>query len=149
MQDEKSLKERSFKPEYGQAARQATRGKTSCCGSGSILEDGKLDPITQNLYATEETDGLPRKPLWLPLDLKPDGISHDSIGETVLDLGSGGGIDVFLSARRVGPTGKVYGLDMTDMLAWHRKTSARLVSPMWSFSRARSKTSRCRTIRWI
>lgn len=122
MQDEKSLKE-IIQAEYGQAARQATRGKASCCGSGSILEDGKLDPITQNLYATEETDGLPPEALVASFGCgNPTALATIQSGETVLDLGSGGGIDVFLSARRVGLTGKVYGLDMTDdMLALARE----------------------------
>ena len=121
MQDEKSLKE-IIQAEYGQAARQATRGKTSCCGSGSILRTASWIRLPKICMRQRRPTASPRSPcgfLWMR---KPDGISHDSIGETVLDLGSGGGIDVFLSARRVGPTGKVYGLDMTDdMLALARE----------------------------
>lgn len=122
MKDGKALKQ-IIQAEYGQAARQAKQGKASCCGSGSILEDGKLDPITQNLYAVEETAGLPSEALMASFGCgNPTALATIQPGETVLDLGSGGGIDVFLSARRVGPTGKVYGLDMTDdMLALARE----------------------------
>jgi arsenite methyltransferase len=105
--------------EYGQAARQARNGKPSCCGTGSLLEGDDLDPITGNLYQPDETSGLPAEALRASFGCgNPTALATIQPGETVLDLGSGGGIDVFLSARRVGPTGKVYGLDMTDeMLA--------------------------------
>ncbi len=122
MKDEKVLKQ-IIQAEYGQAARQAKQGKASCCGSGSLLEDSKLDPITQNLYAAEETASLPAEAVLASFGCgNPTALATIQPGETVLDLGSGGGIDVFLSARRVGPTGKVYGLDMTDdMLALARE----------------------------
>lgn len=104
-----------IRTEYGQAARQATSGKASCCGSGSLLEQDKLDPITTNLYKAEETVGLPAEAVRASFGCgNPTALVTIQLGETVLDLGSGGGIDVLLSARRVGPSGKVYGLDMTD-----------------------------------
>jgi arsenite methyltransferase len=109
--------------EYGQAARQAQNGKPSCCGTGSLLEGNTLDPITANLYQPGETAGLPAEAVRASFGCgNPTALATIQPGETVLDLGSGGGIDVFLSARRVGPTGKVYGLDMTDeMLALARE----------------------------
>jgi SAM-dependent methyltransferase len=109
--------------EYGQAARQVKHGKPSCCGTGSLLEGDALDPITGNLYGTAETTGLPAEAVRASFGCgNPTALATIQPGETVLDLGSGGGIDVFLSARRVGPTGKVYGLDMTDeMLALARE----------------------------
>jgi arsenite methyltransferase len=109
--------------EYGHAARQAKNGKPSCCGTGSLLEGDALDPITGNLYGTDETSGLPAEAVRASFGCgNPTALATIHPGETVLDLGSGGGIDVFLSARRVGPTGKVYGLDMTDeMLALARE----------------------------
>lgn len=109
--------------EYGQAARQANHGKASCCGSGSLLQGDALDPITANLYQAEETAGLPAEAVRASFGCgNPTALATIQPGETVLDLGSGGGIDVLLSARRVGPTGKVYGLDMTDeMLALARE----------------------------
>ncbi|HJT19125.1 MAG TPA: methyltransferase domain-containing protein, partial [Nitrospira sp.] len=111
------------KTEYGQAARQATQGKASCCGSGNLLEGDALDPITANLYDTDQTTGLPVEAIRASFGCgNPTLLAAIQPGETVLDLGSGGGIDVLLSARRVGPTGKVYGLDMTDeMLALARE----------------------------
>jgi arsenite methyltransferase len=109
--------------EYGQAARQAKSGKPSCCGTGSLLEGDALDPITGNLYGADETHGLPAEAIRASFGCgNPTALATIQPGETVLDLGSGGGIDVFLSARRVGSTGKVYGLDMTDeMLALARE----------------------------
>ena len=113
----------SVKEKYGQAALRASEGKTdaSCCGSsaccGSTTET--WDPITSNLYDEAETAGIPAEALLASLGCgNPTALAELAEGETVLDLGSGGGIDVLLSARRVGPTGKAYGLDMTDeMLA--------------------------------
>jgi SAM-dependent methyltransferase len=113
----------SVKEKYGQAALRASEGKTdaSCCGSsaccGSTTET--WDPITANLYDEAETAGIPAEALLASLGCgNPTALAELKEGETVLDLGSGGGIDVLLSARRVGPTGKAYGLDMTDeMLA--------------------------------
>jgi SAM-dependent methyltransferase len=90
-------------------------GSSGCCGGTS----GVWDPITSDLYAAGETAGLPAEALLASLGCgNPTALAELHEGETVLDLGSGGGIDVLLSARRVGPTGKAYGLDMTDeMLA--------------------------------
>jgi arsenite methyltransferase len=109
--------------EYGEAARQAKSGKPSCCGTGSLLQGDALDPITGNLYQPDETAGLPTDAVRASFGCgNPTALATIQPGETVLDLGSGGGIDVLLSARRVGPTGKVYGLDMTDeMLALARE----------------------------
>lgn len=114
MKHTQQLKE-FVKAEYAQAALQAKRGGSSCCGSGSMPEPGKLDPITSNLYEEQHTGGLPAEAVRASLGCgNPTALAQLNPGETVLDLGSGGGIDVLLSARRVGPTGKVYGLDMTD-----------------------------------
>jgi SAM-dependent methyltransferase len=122
MKNDAEIKDR-VRDEYGQAARQAKSGKPSCCGTGSLLEGDALDPITGNLYGSDETSGLPAEALRASFGCgNPTALAIIQPGETVLDLGSGGGIDVFLSARRVGPTGKVYGLDMTDeMLALARE----------------------------
>jgi arsenite methyltransferase len=106
---------------YGEAAKQASSGgRASCCGG---LPSDRADPITSNLYGISETSGLPAKAVAASLGCgNPTALAELAPGETVLDLGSGGGIDVFLSARRVGPSGKVYGLDMTDeMLALARE----------------------------
>lgn len=114
MNNDAEIKEH-VRAEYGQAARQAKSGKPSCCGTGSLLEGDALDPITGNLYGSDETTGLPAEAVRASFGCgNPTALATIQAGETVLDLGSGGGIDVFLSARRVGPTGKVYGLDMTD-----------------------------------
>ncbi|MEO8880132.1 MAG: arsenite methyltransferase [Gemmatimonadaceae bacterium] len=87
----------------------------SCCGGAAF--DGAVDPITSNLYINGESDQLPEAALLASLGCgNPTFLAELEQGETVLDLGSGGGIDVLLSARRVGPTGKVYGLDMTDSM---------------------------------
>jgi len=100
---------------YGAAARNAAHGKTSCCGAGNLLESDYLDPITSNLYRPDEIAGLPDEAVRVSFGCgNPTALATIQPGETVLDLGSGGGIDVLRSARRVGPTGKVYGLDMTD-----------------------------------
>jgi SAM-dependent methyltransferase len=108
---------------YGRVAASVASGETnaSCCGSsgccGSTSE--AWDPITSNLYDEGEKAGIPAQALLASLGCgNPTALAQLNEGETVLDLGAGGGIDVLLSAKRVGPTGKVYGLDMTDeMLA--------------------------------
>jgi SAM-dependent methyltransferase len=107
---------------YGQAALRVNAGGSSCCGAGAAL-DGCCDPITSNLYDASQTGELPQEALLASLGCgNPTALLHLNPGETVLDLGSGGGIDVLLSARRVGPAGKAYGLDMTDeMLALARE----------------------------
>jgi SAM-dependent methyltransferase len=103
---------------YGQAATQVQAGQSSCCGSASTLAKC-CDPITSNLYDAGQAGEVPDAALLASLGCgNPTALAELKAGETVLDLGSGGGIDVILSARRVGPTGKAYGLDMTDeMLA--------------------------------
>jgi arsenite methyltransferase len=106
------------KEKYGQAALRVTSGGSACCGSTS-----SCDPVTSNLYAEGQTAELPQEAVAASLGCgNPTALAELKPGETVLDLGSGGGIDVLLSARRVGPTGKAYGLDMTDeMLALARE----------------------------
>jgi SAM-dependent methyltransferase len=101
------------KGQYRQAALEAKRnGNTSCCGRDSTVQ---RDPITSNLYSAEDRADLPVLALSASLGCgNPTALAQLKPGEIVLDLGSGGGIDVLLSAKRVGPTGKVYGLDMTD-----------------------------------
>jgi ubiquinone/menaquinone biosynthesis C-methylase UbiE len=108
------------KEKYGRAALRVTSGGTSCCGAAS---DRTCDPITSNLYEEGETAELPEQAVAASLGCgNPTALAQLEPGETVLDLGSGGGIDVLLSAKRVGPTGKAYGLDMTDeMLALARE----------------------------
>jgi arsenite methyltransferase len=110
------------KEKYGQAALRVHSGGSSCCGAGAAL-DGSCDPITSNLYDAIQTGSLPEEAVLASLGCgNPTALAQLNAGETVLDLGSGGGIDVLLSARRVGPTGKAYGLDMTDeMLALARE----------------------------
>src|SRR5215472_14535819 len=102
------------KDKYGEAARRVAAGQASSCrGASPCGTDG--DPITKDLYSSTEVSGLPEKAVQASLGCgNPTALAQLNSGETVLDLGSGGGIDVLLSARRVGPTGKAYGLDMTD-----------------------------------
>jgi arsenite methyltransferase len=120
------------KERYGAAARIAAAGGRAACGpvapansrgccSGSSVD--AVDPITKDLYDASQRSGLPQEAVLASLGCgNPTALAQLSPGETVLDLGSGGGIDVLLSARRVGPTGKAYGLDMTDdMLALARE----------------------------
>jgi arsenite methyltransferase len=105
---------------YGEAAARARSGGASC-GCGSSAGCGP-DPMTSNLYGDAEAAAIPPEALLASLGCgNPTALAELTAGETVLDLGSGGGIDVLLSARRVGPTGKAFGLDMTDeMLALAR-----------------------------
>jgi len=113
---------------YGEAARRVIDGAgapgcgpvSSCCGGAAF--NGSVDPITSNLYVSDETAELPSAAVLASLGCgNPTALAQLAPGEIVLDLGSGGGIDVILSARRVGPTGRAYGLDMTDdMLALAR-----------------------------
>src|SRR6202050_874879 len=104
------------KEKYGQAALRVNAGGSSCCGAGAAL-DGCCDPITSNLYDAAQTGELPPEAVLASLGCgNPTALALLNPGEIVLDLGSGGGIDVLLSARRVGPTGKAYGLDMPDEL---------------------------------
>ena len=107
----------AVREKYGEIARSV--GKRGCCGPSC----GCGDPITSNLYSDAETGGLPEEAVAVSLGCgNPTALIDLQPGQTVLDLGSGGGIDVLLSAKRVGPSGKVYGLDMTDeMLALARE----------------------------
>jgi SAM-dependent methyltransferase len=106
---------------YGQAALRVHSGGSSCCGASAAL-DNCCDPITTDLYDASQILQIPENALKASLGCgNPTALAQLNAGETVLDLGSGGGIDVLLSAKRVGPTGKAYGLDMTDeMLALAR-----------------------------
>ena len=115
------LKE-TVREKYGEAALRVKTGGSSCCGA-SPSSLGCVDPITSNLYDLSDTSQLPEEAVLASLGCgNPTALAELRAGETVLDLGSGGGIDVLLSARRVGPTGKAYGLDMTDeMLALARE----------------------------
>jgi SAM-dependent methyltransferase len=122
----------TVKARYGEAARRVLQGHAASCGSvscgcGSAPATGAKDPITSDLYATAETAYLPPDAVLASLGCgNPTALAELREGDVVLDLGSGGGIDVLLSARRVGPTGKAYGLDMTDeMLALARSNAAR------------------------
>jgi SAM-dependent methyltransferase len=107
----------AVKEKYGQAALRVKSGGNSCCGA--TAGSGCGDPITSNLYDALQAGQIPEEALLASLGCgNPTALAQLNPGEIVLDLGSGGGIDVLLSARRVGPTGKAYGLDMTDeMLA--------------------------------
>jgi ubiquinone/menaquinone biosynthesis C-methylase UbiE len=105
------------KEKYGQAALRVKSGGSSCCGAAT--SSGCSDPITSNLYDNSQAQQIPEEAMLASLGCgNPTALAKLSPGDVVLDLGSGGGVDVLLSARRVGPTGKAYGLDMTDeMLA--------------------------------
>ena len=122
----KSNIQEAVKEKYGQAAVRAAAGGRSCCGTGPVLENG-CDPITSDLYDSTQAGQVPEEALHASLGCgNPTALAQLSPGEVVLDLGSGGGIDVLLSARRVGPTGKAYGLDMTDeMLALARENQSK------------------------
>src|SRR5437762_3035490 len=107
------------KERYGQAALRVKAGGSNCCGSGPVTAENCCDPITANLYDAVQAGQIPEEALLASLGCgNPTALAKLNPGEVVLDLGSGGGIDVLLSARRVGASGKAYGLDMTDeMLA--------------------------------
>ena len=103
------------KEKYGEAALRVFSGGSSCCGSVPAAGVGCADPITSNLYDAMQSSQIPEKALLASLGCgNPTALAKLNPGEVVLDLGSGGGIDVLLSAKRVGPSGKAYGLDMTD-----------------------------------
>ena len=106
------------KEKYRQAALRVKTGGSSCCGA-TAASASSCDPITSNLYNSAQTGALPEEAVLASLGCgNPTALAQLNAGEVVLDLGSGGGIDVLLSGQRVGPTGKAYGLDMTDeMLA--------------------------------
>ena len=121
----------SVREKYGQAAQRVMEGNTSatCCGSSGCCgaTADAWDPITSNLYDEGQKSGIPAEALLASLGCgNPTALAQLNAGEVVLDLGSGGGIDVLLSAKRVGPNGKVYGLDMTDeMLALAKENKRR------------------------
>jgi SAM-dependent methyltransferase len=116
---------RLVKDRYGKAALAVVAGGAACCSTSACCDTTatSADPITSNLYTDAETAALPADAVLASLGCgNPTALAELAPGETVLDLGSGGGIDVLLSARRVGPAGKAYGLDMTDeMLALARE----------------------------
>jgi len=124
----------TVKQAYGQAALRVLAGERgSCCGTGP--GSGGCDPVSSNLYAAAETAVLPEGAVLASLGCgNPTALADLHEGETVLDLGSGGGIDVLLSAQRVGPTGKAYGLDMTDeMLTLAREHQRQAGAPNVEF----------------
>src|SRR5450755_457709 len=99
----------AVKEKYGSAALRVTSGGSSCCGAAPANSCG-CDPITSNLYDATQSGQIPAEAMLASLGCgNPTALAKLSAGETVLDLGSGGGIDVLLSARRVGPAGKAYG----------------------------------------
>ena len=103
------------KEKYGQAALRVKNGAGSSCCGASAAQELCCDPITSNLYDAAQSEQIPEEALLASLGCgNPTALAKLNAGEVVLDLGSGGGIDVLLSAKRVGPTGKAYGLDMTD-----------------------------------
>jgi SAM-dependent methyltransferase len=105
------------KQRYGEAATRVAQGATNSCCGGAPASVGGSDPITSNLYDAVQSGEVPEKALLASLGCgNPTALAELKAGETVLDLGSGGGIDVLLSAKRVGPTGMAYGLDMTDAM---------------------------------
>jgi arsenite methyltransferase len=104
----------AVKEKYGQAALRVKSGGSSCCGA-TAASDACCDPITSNLYDPSQAGQIPEEALLASLGCgNPTALARPNPGDVVLDLGSGGGIDVLLSAKRVGPAGKAYGLDMTD-----------------------------------
>ncbi len=117
-----SIIKETVREKYAQAARQAQSGEKASCGCGTSGCGGQ-DPITSNLYDQAQSAAIPAEALLASLGCgNPTALAELKPGEVVLDLGSGGGIDVLLSAKRVAPTGKAYGLDMTDdMLALARE----------------------------
>jgi SAM-dependent methyltransferase len=124
----------AVKEKYGQAALRVVQGRNSCCGTAPPVK-GCPDPITSNLYDGGQTSQIPEEALLASLGCgNPTALAELKPGEIVLDLGSGGGIDVLLSAKRVGPTGKAYGLDMTDeMLALARENQRKAGIPNVEF----------------
>ena len=118
--DTRNVKE-AVRERYGAAARRVTSAEGACCGASDAVSG--CNPITSNLYDAAQKGALPDTAVLASLGCgNPTALAQLAAGETVLDLGSGGGIDVLLSAKRVGPTGKAYGLDMTDeMLALARE----------------------------
>src|SRR2546427_867661 len=113
MTDDTVIKD-TVRAKYGEAALRVLQGQGSACCGGAAASGG-CDPVPSNLYGAAETATIPEQAVLASLGCgNPTALAELHPGEVVLDLGSGGGIDVLLSARRVGPTGKAYGLDMTD-----------------------------------
>lgn len=129
---------------YGEAAVRVAQGATNSCCGGALGNSGGDDPITSNLYDAGQARQVPGKALLASLGCgNPTALAKLEAGETVLDLGSGGGIDVLLSAKRVGPTGKAFGLDMTDqMLALAEENKGESGLTTCSFSKERLRTFR-------
>ena len=123
MTTENQTLQTAIKERYGKAALRVVEGRSSCCGQAPAAATSCCDPVTTNLYGADETSALPAEAVNASLGCgNPTALAELKPGEVVLDLGSGGGIDVLLSAKRVGPAGKAYGLDMTDeMLALARE----------------------------
>ncbi len=117
----------TVREKYGAAAVRVVAGQRSSCCGGDVACAESADPITSNLYSDAEVTQIPADALLASLGCgNPTALAELKEGDVVLDLGSGGGIDVLLSARRVGPTGKAYGLDMTDeMLSLARANQAK------------------------
>ena len=120
----------TVRAKYGAVARGVSQGEKGSCGpAGSCCgaaQAGEWDPITADLYDQVQTEGLPEQAVLASLGCgNPTALAELKPGEIVLDLGSGGGIDVLLSARRVGPSGKAYGLDMTDDMLELARSNAR------------------------
>jgi len=115
----------TIQQKYGEAARRVSSGGGGCCSASGAF--GDVDPITKDLYSADQSSTLPEEAVLASLGCgNPTALADLKPGETVLDLGSGGGIDVLLSAKRVGPLGRAYGLDMTDdMLALARENQQR------------------------
>ena len=138
----------AVREKYGRAATEVSGGeKPGCCGE--TASQGSCDPITSNLYSAGEAAMLPETAVLASLGCgNPAALAELEAGETVLDLGSGGGIDVLLSAQRVGPTGRAYGLDMTDeMLELARRNQQEAGLENVEFLRERSRTFRFPTRR--
>jgi arsenite methyltransferase len=133
----------AVKEKYGAAAkRAASRQGTACCGTSPSSAIEGCDPITSDLYGASEVGSVPEAALRASLGCgNPTALAKLEPGETVLDLGSGGGIDVLLSARRVGPTGKAYGLDTTDKMLAFLGSSVRPAVPKLQLSYCTNKSS--------
>ena len=123
MTDEAEATREAVREKYAMAARKASAGGSGCCGPSA--EEG-CDPVTSDLYGETETAGVPARALEASLGCgNPTALAELREGEVVLDLGSGGGVDVILSARRVGPSGRAYGVDMTDEMLDRARSNAR------------------------
>jgi arsenite methyltransferase len=135
------------KDKYGKAALRVTEASAGACCGGAASSAGQCDPITSRIYDASEVAAVPDTALAASLGCgNPTALAELKPGEIVLDLGSGGGIDVLLSARRVGPAGKAYGLDMTDeMLALARENQRKAGATNVEFLRGSWRTSRFRT----